>query len=169
MNPALPHFVGSLLVTFASLNAASSSDTAFFEQKIRPVLAEHCYECHSAQAKKVKGGLLLDSKAGWQKGGDSGKPIIVSGKPEESLLIQSVRHEVEDLAMPPKKPKLPDAVIADLVTWVKLGAPDPRVGAKVEAKRGDKSWWSLQPVAKQFAHGDIDGFIEAAIRWRKTR
>jgi mono/diheme cytochrome c family protein len=144
--------------------AAEPSGIAFFEQKIRPVLVEHCYECHSAEAKKLKGNLFLDSKAGWQKGGDSGKPAIIPGKPEESLLIQSVRHEVEDLEMPPKKPKLPEAVIADLVTWVKMGAPDPRDGAKLETKRADKSWWSLQPLAKQFTHQSIDGFIEARLK-----
>jgi hypothetical protein len=145
------------------IGAAESEGVAFFEQKIRPVLIEHCYECHSAEAKKLKGNLYLDSKAGWQKGGDSGKPIIVPGKPEESLLIQSVRHEVEDLEMPPKKPKLPDAMIADLVTWVKLGAPDPRDGVKIEAKRGDKSWWSLQPLATKHPHDSIDGFIRAKL------
>jgi mono/diheme cytochrome c family protein len=145
------------------VSAAESEGVAFFEQRIRPVLIEHCYECHSAEAKKLKGNLYLDSKAGWQKGGDSGKPIIIPGKPEESLLIQSVRHEVEDLEMPPKKPKLPDAVIADLVTWVKLGAPDPRDGAKVEAKRADKSWWSLQPLATRHPHDSIDGFIRARL------
>jgi len=118
----------------------------FFEQKIRPLLSEHCYECHSAQAKKVKGGLLLDTRKGWESGGDSGQPAITPGKPDESLLIQAVRHEDKDTAMPPKKPKLPDALIADLVTWVKMGAPDPRESELAEAKRGDKSWWSLQPL-----------------------
>lgn len=136
---------------------------AFFEQRIRPVLVEHCYSCHSTEAKKLKGGLYLDSKAGWEKGGDSGAPAIVPGKPEASLLIRAVQHLEEDTEMPPKKPKLPDAVIADLVTWVNMGAPDPRDGAKLEAKRGDKSWWSLQPIAKQFAHDSIDGFIAAKL------
>ena len=118
----------------------------FFEQKIRPLLSAHCYECHSAQAKKVKGGLLLDTRKGWESGGDSGQPAVVPGKPDESLLIQAVRHEDKDTAMPPKKPKLPDALIADLVEWVKMGAPDPRESELAEAKRGDKSWWSLQPL-----------------------
>ena len=110
--------------------------------------SEHCWnECHSAQAKKVKGGLLLDTKKGWETGGDSGQPAIVPGKPDESLIIQAVRHEDQDTAMPPKKPKLPDSLIADLVQWVKMGAPDPREIATTEAKRGDKSWWSLQPLS----------------------
>ena len=131
------------------------------------MLIEHCYECHSAEAKKLKGNLWLDSKAGWQKGGDSGKPIVVPGQPDESLLIRTIRHLEPDLEMPPKKPKLSDAVIADLVTWVKMGAPDPRDGAKLEAKRGDKSWWALQPLAKRFAHDSIDGFIQAKLVEKK--
>ncbi len=134
----------------SALAAADPAGLAFFEQKIRPVLAEHCYECHSALAKKLKAGLLLDSKAGWEKGGDSGAPIIVPGQPEASLLLRVIQHLEDDLAMPPKKPRLPDAVLADFVTWVKLGAPDPRDGVVGEAKRADKSWWSLQPV-KQVA------------------
>ncbi|MBI5773790.1 MAG: DUF1553 domain-containing protein [Verrucomicrobia bacterium] len=157
--------VSSFVIGHSSFGAADG--IAFFEQKIRHVLIEHCYSCHSAEAKKLKGNLFLDSKAGWQKGGDSGKPSIVPGKPDESLLIRTIRHVEPDLEMPPKKPKLPDAVIADLVTWVKMGALDPRDGAKVEAKRGDKSWWSLQPVAKQFAHDSIDGFIKAKLTEKK--
>jgi len=141
----------------------AAEDIAFFEQKIRPVLVEYCYSCHSAEAKKLKGNLYLDSKAGWQKGGDSGNPVVIPGKPEESLLIRSIRHLEEDLEMPPKKPKLPDAVIADLVTWVEMGAPDPRDGVKIEAKRADKSWWSLQPLAQKFAHEDVDGFVGAKL------
>jgi hypothetical protein len=124
----------------------TSKELEFFEQKVRPILVEHCYSCHSEKAKKLRGGLLLDSAAGWKKGGASGKPALVPGKPEESLLIQAVKQEGE-LSMPPGK-KLPDAVIADLVAWVKMGAPDPRTGTRIEAKRADASWWSLQPLAE---------------------
>jgi mono/diheme cytochrome c family protein len=119
----------------------------FFEQKIRPVLVEHCYECHSARAEKLKGGLLLDSKSGWQAGGDSGDPIIVPGKPGESLLLRVLRHEVEDLKMPPKQARLPDRVIADFTTWIRAGAADPREATVTQPRRADKSWWSLQPLA----------------------
>ena len=73
----------------------------FFEKKIRPVLVEQCYECHSGQAEKVKGGLLLDTRDGIRKGGDSG-PAVVPGEPDESLLIKALRHD-EELKMPPKK------------------------------------------------------------------
>jgi mono/diheme cytochrome c family protein len=156
-----------LLLASSSALAADPAGITFFEQKVRPVLVEHCYSCHSAEAKKLKGNLYLDSKAGWEKGGDSGEPVIVPGKPEASLLIRTAQHLEADMEMPPKKPKLPDAIIADLVTWVKIGAPDPRDGAKIEAKRGDKSWWSLQPLAKQFAHDSIDGFITAKLAEKK--
>ena len=156
-----------LLLASSSALAADPAGITFFEQKVRPVLVEHCYSCHSAEAKKLKGNLYLDSKAGWQKGGDSGESVIVPGKPEASLLIRTVQHLEADMEMPPKKPKLPDAVIADLVTWVKMGAPDPRDGAKIEAKRGDKSWWSLQPLAKQFAYDSIDGFTTAKLAEKK--
>jgi Protein of unknown function (DUF1553)/Protein of unknown function (DUF1549)/Planctomycete cytochrome C len=138
---------------------AADDGIAFFEQKIRPVLIEHCYECHSGQAKKLKSNLFLDSQSGWEKGGDYGEPSIIPGKPDESLLIRSVQHRAQGLEMPPGKPKLPDAVIADLVTWVKMGAPDPRDDVKVEVKRADKSWWSLQPLKTELKHNSIDDYV----------
>jgi cytochrome c553 len=153
------------LLLAPGLAAAASDDVAFFEQKVRPVLIAHCYECHSADAKKIKGGLVLDSRAGWEKGGDSGVPVVVPGNPDESMLIRAVRHLDEDLVMPPKEPKLPEAVIADLVTWVKRGAPDPRDGA-VEVRRADRNWWSLQPLARKFSHDSIDAFIGAELAAR---
>ena len=143
-------FAFCLLALASKPRAASSipsEQLQFFEQKIRPVLVEHCYECHSAQAKKVKSGLLLDTQGGWQKGGDAGEPAIRPGDTQTSLLLRAVRHDDPDLTMPPKKPKLSDALIADLTAWVKMGAPDPRDGAS-EARRGDKSWWSLQPLSR---------------------
>lgn len=115
----------------------------FFEQKIRPLLVTHCYECHSAESKKVKGGLTLDTRNGWEKGGDAGAPAVIPGDPEKSLLLRAMRHLDDDLIMPPKKPKLPEAALNDVAVWIKMGAPDPRVGS-TEAKRADKSWWSLQ-------------------------
>jgi len=158
------------LALLASLRVVAADDPAgiaFFEQKIRPVLVEHCYECHSAKAKKLKGGLYLDSKAGWQKGGDAGKPIIVPGKPDEGLFLRYIRHLEPDMEMPPKKPKLADAIIADFATWIKAGAVDPRDQTTAEVKRADKSWWSLQPLSKDFKHTDIDGFIDAKLAEQK--
>ena len=125
----------------------------FFEQKIRPVLASECYECHDA--KKQKGGLRLDYRDGWKMGGDSGDAII-PGDPAKSLLLKSIRHDDPDLAMPKKRPKLSDAAIADFEKWIALGAPDPRdeppkadaavLWEKLLADR--KTWWSLQPIQK---------------------
>src|SRR5262245_29380045 len=92
---------------------------AFFERKIRPVLVEHCYACHSVDAqknKKLRGGLFLDTKTGLLKGGETG-PAIVPGKPDDSLLIKALNYAGEDLRMPPKG-KLPDSVIADFETWI---------------------------------------------------
>ena len=103
---------------------AATPDGEFFEKKIRPVLTEHCYECHSATSKKLKGGLRADSRAGLLKGGETG-PAITPGNPEKSLLIAAMAHRDKDLAMPPKKPKLSDAVVADFERWIKNGAVWP--------------------------------------------
>src|SRR5438034_442362 len=88
----------------------------FFEKKIRPVLAERCYECHSENAKKLKGSLRLDSKAAMLKGGDTG-PSIVPGDPQKSLLVKAIRQKDEELKMPPKG-KLTDVQIADFEAWI---------------------------------------------------
>src|SRR3954471_6211668 len=92
----------------------------FFEKKIRPVLVEQCYQCHSVKADKVRGGLVLDTRDGLLRGGESG-PAVVPGKPNESLLFKAIRYE--DHEMPPKS-RLPDAVIADFQTWIQRGAAD---------------------------------------------
>jgi mono/diheme cytochrome c family protein len=145
-------------------NTTDAAGVAFFEQKIRPLLAEHCYACHSASAGKVKGNLLLDTRAGTLRGGDSGQPAVVPGKPEESLLIRVVRHQEDGLEMPPKKPRLPDAAVADLITWIRNGAPDPRDGTTVDVKRADRSWWSLQPIRPiDPADHSIDSLIDAKL------
>jgi len=100
----------------------------FFEARIRPVLVEHCYKCHSASSEKLRGGLLVDSKDGLLKGGESGKPAILPGNPDKSLLIEAIRYGNEDLQMPPpKQGRLTDQQILDITAWVKSGAPDPRV------------------------------------------
>ena len=156
--------LASLLFTEYMISSVHADDgITFFEQKIRPVLVEHCYDCHSGRSATLKGNLLLDSKAGLAKGGDSGKTVIRPGIPEESYLIRVIQHLEDGMEMPPDNPKLPDAVVADFVTWVKMGAPDPRDGAALEAKRGDKSWWSLQPLTKRFAYDRIDDFIAAKL------
>lgn len=147
-NSAMRFLITLMVAVPAAVQAAEPAPgVAFFEQKVRPLLVKHCYECHSRQAQKVKGGLWLDSPRGWAKGGDSGEPAIRPGKPDESLLLRAVRHLEAGLEMPAGKPKLSHAAIADLATWIRMGAPDPRGENTVETKRADKTWWSLQPLA----------------------
>src|SRR5687768_7983339 len=88
----------------------------FFESRIRPVLEQHCYKCHSAQSEKLKGGLHVDTHEGLLKGGDTG-PAVVPGDVEKSLLIRALQYKDETLQMPPKQ-RLPDEVVNDFVTWV---------------------------------------------------
>ena len=119
----------------------------FFAENIEPLLKLHCFECHSHDAGEVEGGLTLDSRSGWAKGGERG-PAIVPGKPTESLLIKAVRREDKNFKMPPDE-KLPDAKIDLLVEWIQRGAPDPRtmpLAAKVE--RDPMDWWSLRPLKR---------------------
>ncbi len=127
----------------------------FFESRVRPILAEHCYECHSSKAKAVKGGLWLDSKAGVRTGGDSG-PAVVPGKPDESPLYLAIRYEGEAENMPPKA-KLPATMIEDIRKWITDGAYDPRTGGEPVAKaekgwattfRERLDWWAFRPVRK---------------------
>ena len=126
---------------------APGEHVEFFERKVRPVLVEHCYKCHSAEAKKVKGGLRLDTRAATRKGGDTG-PAVVPGDPNASLLLKALRYD--DVKMPPAG-KLPDAVVRDVETWIKNGAADPRddagvakapAGIDIEAGR---RFWAFQP------------------------
>lgn len=139
----------------------------FFENRIRPVLAEHCYQCHSTQARNVRGGLLLDSRNGWAEGGDSG-PAIVPGDPDDSLLVSSLLHE--SFEMPPDK-QLPTETIDDFKKWIQDGATDPREG-KAPARRTmdlieGRRFWSFQPVEQveppvttsEWAKTPIDQFI----------
>src|SRR6266571_5113481 len=132
---------------FADGAEPKTKDFDFFEKKIRPVLVDRCYKCHSASAEKVKGGLLLDSREGMLKGGESGKPAIVTGDAEKSRLIEAIRYANDDLQMPPKKAggKLSDEQIADFIAWVNLGAPDPRTGKSEIGKSEPKRFWSFQP------------------------
>ena len=94
--------------------AAEPDGAAFFESRIRPVLVMHCYECHSAE--KTKGGLRLDYRGGFEKGGKSGA-LVNAIAPDKSLLLQAIRHANADLKMPKGTDKLSDGVIADLTRW----------------------------------------------------
>jgi len=133
---------------FADEPAASATEIEFFEQKIRPVLAQHCYECHASDSKGVKGGLLLDTREASRKGGDSGAAVVPKNV-AESLLISALKHD--GFEMPPKG-KLPNEVIADFVKWIEMGAPDPRVGEPVPESKIDfeaaREHWAYQPIRR---------------------
>ncbi|WP_395715544.1 DUF1553 domain-containing protein [Prosthecobacter sp.] len=146
----------------------------FFESRIRPILAQECYECHST-ATKQKGGLLLDSRPGWQAGGDSGD-AIKPGDPQNSLLIQTLRHEHEDLKMPKNGAKLDAKVIADFEQWIIEGAPDPRDAppSKEQVEKETawsatlarrKEWWAFQKIKTENSKLEtIDDFIDAELK-----
>jgi hypothetical protein len=136
-------------------DASELEKIEFFEEKIRPVLAQNCYECHSEKAKKLKADLYLDRKAGWENGGESG-PVIVPGKPTESLLLTAIRYKDNDLRMPPNK-KLPKHVLADFEKWIAMGAPDPRnapmevvaetSGPLAKSLEEGRKFWAFRPLA----------------------
>lgn len=161
-----------LLLLVSPVSAADEAGIAFFEKKVRPVLVQHCYACHSAEAqakKKLRGGLRLDTKEGLLQGGDSG-PAIVPGKAKESLLIKSLHYD-GDLKMPPKG-KLPDRVLADLAAWIDRGAPDPRSGEVVKRQIGlsveqGRQFWAYKPRStpvvpigsSEQKRGSLDAFL----------
>lgn len=171
-------------VGLAQETAISDEEIRFFERKVRPVLVEHCYGCHSRQAKVLHGGLRLDDAAGWRKGGDSG-PLLVAGAPESSLLIQSIRYDGE-LQMPPKG-KLTEAEIGQLTEWVARGAhlpaqfaPEQTMTEQAEAElpqskvdiESGRTFWSFQPArlqplpqiqSTQWARNRIDQFVMAGM------
>ncbi len=157
------------------LHAVDSKGVEFFEREIRPILVEHCQECHSSTGKR-KGGLMLDSQPGWAAGGDSGS-VIIPGNPEKSLFIEAVRYHNRDLQMPPDN-RLTHRQVAALEQWVKLGAPDPRSGgSQIEAPHGlteeeGRAFWSFRPVAAStvphvsnpgWVRTPVDAFVLASL------
>ncbi|MEQ1891022.1 MAG: c-type cytochrome domain-containing protein, partial [Planctomycetota bacterium] len=145
--PLLPLLLATLAQEPAS--QLSEAELAFFEKEVRPVLVEHCYECHSDAKKRPKGGLRLDTRAGWTSGGDSG-PALVSGDVEASLLVRAVRYTDPEVEMPPDG-KLPEAAIRTLEEWVRRGAPDPRTAvapaATVAPAVEQPPHWAFQRMA----------------------
>ena len=136
-------------VRAADTPAADDVRLAFFEQRIRPVLVEHCHECHSADSKALKGGLRVDSRAGLLRGGDT-RPAVVPGDAGRSLLLEALAYTNRDLQMPPKG-RLPATVLADLTRWINDGAADPRAetGLVRESPRSvPTSHWAFQPRAR---------------------
>ena len=148
-----------------------------FETKVRPVLVQHCYKCHSATTDKPEGGLRLDTRDGIRTGGDRG-PAVVPGTPEESLLLTAISHTDPDLKMPPKKERLAESTIREIEQWIRLGAPDPRETATGNAPRppvdletGRRFWSFQKPVDHappetndaNWPESDIDRFILAKL------
>ena len=156
----------------AAARAGAADPTDVFESEVRPVLVRHCVKCHGPE--KQKGGLRLDSPAGWEAGGDSG-PAVVPGRPEDSLLVKAVGGSDDKLRMPPGK-KLSPREVASLTRWVKAGAAAPRDvgpgrlgGLTREEAAG---WWSFRPVARPAvpppaADNPIDAFVVAKLSDRK--
>ncbi|HWB00009.1 MAG TPA: PSD1 and planctomycete cytochrome C domain-containing protein [Pirellulales bacterium] len=174
----LSAFVLALVAASAAATAAEipSEHLEFFEKQVRPLLAEHCYECHSTQAKSLKGGLRLDSRDAVLKGGDSGEAVVPQ-KPDESNLIQAIRWQGSE--MPPTG-KLPADKIAVLERWVELGAPwpdEPDQPAPAVAKTYDwpalrAGHWAWRPVvrpplppvaAAKWSRNEIDRFVLARL------
>lgn len=122
----MPRSLSAVLVLAALMsgNCALSEDAnmEFFEKKIRPVLVDYCYKCHSAETDEPAGGLLVDTRQGIRAGGETG-PAVVPGDVKESLLVSAI--EYNDLEMPPDE-KLDDEIVEDFRKWIRMGAPDPR-------------------------------------------
>ncbi|MBU6401332.1 MAG: DUF1553 domain-containing protein, partial [Verrucomicrobia bacterium] len=155
----------------------TAAGAEFFEQRIRPLLVDQCYRCHSAQAKKVKGGLRLDTREGLRQGGDDG-PVLVAGDPEHSLLIEAVRYTNPDLQMPPKGKRLKPEEVAALVAWVRMGAPDPRTsqpavaGPPLSDPEQVRTHWAFQPLHmpavprvknRRWVQTPVDAFVLAKL------
>lgn len=160
-----------LVAALIAGNAAAEQGMEFFEKKVRPILVEHCYECHSAES-DVQGGLQLDWAAGILTGGDSG-PAIIKGKPHESLLMKAVAYQDRQLQMPPQN-AIPKAQQETLRQWIQIGAPDPRTRKPSEAQgplgmsiAEGREFWSFQPIVAPnipqsdgvFVRTPIDAFV----------
>ena len=153
MKNFLTILVLTLLLPPVLAERPAPEDVSFFEQKVRPLLVEHCHACHSMEAKKAKGGLYLDSKESILKGGDTGT-AVVPGKPEQSLIIQAILYRKNETLLMPPKGKLSERDIATLTEWVKRGAFYPASAKQAEKKQGinieqGRKFWSFQPLTNK--------------------
>jgi hypothetical protein len=175
-----------LIVPWLAIAPARATDpeagdgSRLFRDKIAPVLKAECFACHSTEAKKLRGGLRLDSREAALEGGDSG-PAIVPGQAGESLLIRALRHE-DGLAMPPKKPRLPETTITDFAKWIDAGATYSTMGESPTAGPSPiqqaRSHWAFRPVKKAdspvvadpaWVKNPMDAFILAKLEARRWR
>jgi hypothetical protein len=162
----------------------SRADLEFFEKKIRPVLESSCYMCHSTSSRRVQGGLLLDSREGMLKGGNSGQAAIMPGDPDRSPLIIAMRYSDAKLQMPPAG-QLSAEQVRDFEAWVRMGAPDPRgqsAAARAAWQPDDLSearkFWSFQPLRNPplppvknlaWVRSPLDRFILAKLEEKSLR
>ncbi|WP_395719749.1 PSD1 and planctomycete cytochrome C domain-containing protein [Prosthecobacter sp.] len=175
MKHIVSHLIAFACFVSVAVSAAEPDGAAFFESRIRPVLVMHCYECHSAE--KTKGGLRLDYRGGFAKGGKSGA-LVNASAPDKSLLLQAIRHDSKDLKMPKGADKLPDSVIADLTRWVSMGIPGLSENPPSAQAAATEEWqakltkrrvhWAWQPVHKptvpSLAAHPVDSFLMAKMQ-----
>ena len=139
----------SLILAILTLAMGPGSSLAedrlsFFEKRIRPLLVDHCQECHGSDQQEGK--LRLDSMAGWKRGGKTG-PAIVPGDPSSSLLVKAISYQDDRLTMPPdKKDQLSKQQVEDIITWIRQGAIDPRLGPSATSNSNELNHWAFQPV-----------------------
>ena len=166
---------GECLTSADDATQLDVAGVAYFESHVRPLLVQRCYACHSGESDPVEGGLRLDSRAGWRRGGDSGS-AIVPGKPEDSRLLQAVLYQDPTLAMPPDN-ALAKREIEVLRKWIELGAPDPRKETTITAVRevdlkAGRQFWSFRPIRnpelpvvrnEAWAQTSVDRFVLARL------
>jgi hypothetical protein len=166
-------FVCFISISFSAHapSALADEDLDFFERKIRPVLVEKCYGCHSIESGKSKGGLRVDTKEALRKGGESG-PGVVERDLTKSLVIAAINYD--SFEMPPGG-KLGDSVIADFEHWIHRGAIDPRLESELGTREEftsvidfeeGKKFWAFQPTKSALLPDSINGWGNGRIdRW----
>ncbi|MFK8114055.1 MAG: PSD1 and planctomycete cytochrome C domain-containing protein [Rubripirellula sp.] len=166
--------IAAWIAFFTAAPLLGQSEFAFFEAKIRPVLIQHCYECHSGDV--AESGLRLDSRERLRVGGDRGSAIDLQA-PEESLLLNAISHHDADLKMPPRVERLPDSVIADFRRWIQQGAVDPRETPQPDSPSQRELPWSFRKPTKQvvpsvdsdWCRSQIDAFVYQALQQQNLR
>ncbi|QDU38207.1 Planctomycete cytochrome C [Maioricimonas rarisocia] len=166
--------VGLVSAASGQIHTPSPEGTRFFESRIRPALVTHCYECHSAESGKARGGLRVDSRDALMRGGESG-PAVIAKSLKESILYQALLYHDDGWQMPPKG-KLPQTTIDDFRRWILMGAPDPRITSIRPAPESDldleagRTFWAYQPLPEttpppagstNWARTPIDRFVAA--------
>ena len=172
--------LAGILMPASQLHAEEKDqDTRLFESRIRPLLVQRCYKCHSRSAGKAEGELLLDTREGLRKGGARG-PAVVPKKPDESLLLTAISHTDPDFRMPPKGKRVSDDLLRDVRKWIEAGASDPReVTAEprppVDLEAGRRFWSMRKPARYEppdvtqndWPLSDIDRFVLARLEEAK--